>query len=48
MIADPGAYPATFLFTRAWLQWYGGLGVIVLWRLLGGQDTATRRLLPAG
>ncbi|MBK6286635.1 MAG: TrkH family potassium uptake protein [Pseudomonadales bacterium] len=45
MIADPGAYPATFLFTRAWLQWYGGLGVIVLGiALLGGQDTATRRL----
>ena len=45
MVADPGAYPATFQFTRAWLQWYGGLGVIVLGiALLGGQDTATRRL----
>lgn len=45
MIADPGVYPASFLFTRAWLQWYGGLGVIVLGiALLGGQDTATRRL----
>ena len=22
--------PATFLFARAWMQWYGGLGIIVL------------------
>jgi trk system potassium uptake protein TrkH len=22
--------PASFLFTRAWLQWYGGLGIVVL------------------
>ncbi|MGD9948098.1 MAG: TrkH family potassium uptake protein [Desulfobulbus sp.] len=22
--------PATFLFTRAWMQWYGGLGIVVL------------------
>ena len=22
--------PATFLFARAWMQWYGGLGVVVL------------------
>lgn len=22
--------PATFLFARAWLQWYGGLGIVVL------------------
>jgi trk system potassium uptake protein len=22
--------PATFLFSRAWMQWYGGLGVVVL------------------
>lgn len=44
-VADPYIYPATFLFTRAWLQWYGGLGVIVLGiALLGGQDIATRRL----
>ena len=22
--------PRTFLFTRAWIQWYGGLGIVVL------------------
>ncbi|MGE0825611.1 MAG: TrkH family potassium uptake protein [Candidatus Binatia bacterium] len=22
--------PATFIFTRAWMQWYGGLGIVVL------------------
>ena len=22
--------PATFLFARAWMQWYGGLGIVVL------------------
>ncbi|WP_319549087.1 potassium transporter TrkG [Desulfogranum marinum] len=22
--------PTTFLFTRAWMQWYGGLGIVVL------------------
>lgn len=22
--------PATFLFTRAWMQWYGGLGIVIL------------------
>ena len=22
--------PQTFLFARAWMQWYGGLGVVVL------------------
>ncbi len=22
--------PATFLFSRAWMQWYGGLGIVVL------------------
>jgi trk system potassium uptake protein TrkH len=22
--------PASFLFTRAWMQWYGGLGIVVL------------------
>lgn len=22
--------PATFLFARAWMQWYGGLGIVIL------------------
>ena len=38
--------PATFLFTRAWMQWYGGLGIIVLSAvLLMGHGIATRRLM---
>lgn len=35
----------TFLFSRAWMQWYGGLGFIVLSvALLMGHQIATRRL----
>jgi len=37
---------ATFLFTRAWMQWYGGLGFIVLSvALLMGHQAASRRLV---
>lgn len=36
----------TFLFTRAWMQWYGGLGIVVLSvSLLMGYQTASRRLI---
>jgi trk system potassium uptake protein TrkH len=28
--ADVESAPRTFLFARAWMQWYGGLGVMVL------------------
>lgn len=35
-----------FLFTRAWMQWYGGLGIVVLsLAILVNHTTATRRLL---
>lgn len=35
-----------FLFTRAWMQWYGGLGIVVLsLAILVNHATATRRLL---
>ena len=27
---DARGAPATFLFARAWMQWYGGLGIVVL------------------
>lgn len=38
--------PHTFLFSRAWMQWYGGLGIVVLSvALLMGHEAATRRLL---
>lgn len=37
--------PPGFLFTRAWMQWYGGLGIVVLSiALLMGHHAAARRL----
>jgi trk system potassium uptake protein TrkH len=37
--------PATFLFARAWFQWCGGLGIVVLTvALLFGYDAAARPL----
>lgn len=37
--------PQTFLFARAWMQWYGGLGIVVLsLALLMGHEMAARRL----
>ncbi len=37
---------AAFLFTRAWMQWYGGLGIVVLTvALLVGHRMASRRLI---
>jgi len=37
--------PRTFLLGRAWMQWYGGLGIVVLSiALLMGHEVATRRL----
>jgi trk system potassium uptake protein TrkH len=36
----------TFLFARAWMQWYGGLGIIILSvGLLMGHHAAARRLV---
>jgi trk system potassium uptake protein TrkH len=38
--------PRTFVFTRAWMQWYGGLGIVVLSvSLLMGYQVASRRLI---
>ncbi|HKJ09175.1 MAG TPA: potassium transporter TrkG [Gammaproteobacteria bacterium] len=40
--------PRGFLFLRAWMQWYGGLGIVVLSvALLMEHRLATRRLLQA-
>lgn len=37
--------PPTFLFARAWMQWYGGLGIVVLSvALLMGHNLAARHL----
>ena len=38
--------PKPFLFARAWMQWYGGLGIVVLsLALLMGNERVARRLL---
>jgi len=49
-LADPAAHPRTFLFARSWMQWYGGLGIVVLSvALVMGHHAAARRLVdPAG
>jgi len=45
-LADPAAHPRTFRFARAWMQWYGGLGIAVLSvALLMGHQAAARRLV---
>lgn len=44
-IEDIENRPRTFLFARAWMQWYGGLGIVVLSvALLMGHKLAARRL----
>jgi len=41
--------PESFLFTRAWMQWYGGLGIVTLSvALLGSAGLAARRLVVPG
>jgi len=38
--------PESFLFARAWMQWYGGLGIVILsLALLMGHERIARRLL---
>jgi trk system potassium uptake protein TrkH len=45
-VADPQTLPRTFRFARAWMQWYGGLGIAVLSvALLMGHQAAARRLV---
>ncbi|WP_322521716.1 potassium transporter TrkG [Guyparkeria halophila] len=42
---DLAGKPETFLFARSWVQWYGGLGVVVLSiAILMGSQMPTRRL----
>jgi trk system potassium uptake protein TrkH len=44
-LASVESLPATILFTRAWMQWYGGLGIAILSvALLMGPGAAARRL----
>lgn len=43
--ADLAGKPQTFLFTRSWMQWYGGLGIIVLSvAMLMGSQLSSRSL----
>lgn len=38
--------PRSLLFLRAWMQWYGGLGIVILSvALLAGDDAIARRLI---
>jgi trk system potassium uptake protein TrkH len=37
--------PPAFLFTRAWMQWYGGLGIAVLVVALARQGVVARKLV---
>ena len=48
-LESPADKPTTFLFARAWMQWYGGLGIVVLSvALLMGHHTAIKRLIGSG
>jgi len=45
-VANVSSEAHTFLFLRAWMQWYGGLGIVVLsLALLSGHHMAARRLV---
>jgi trk system potassium uptake protein TrkH len=45
-VRDIQAMSPSFLFARAWMQWYGGLGIVVLSvALLSGHVAASRRLV---
>ncbi|MDH4233358.1 MAG: TrkH family potassium uptake protein [Nitrospirota bacterium] len=45
-LADVSGKPKTFLFARAWLQWFGGLGIVVLsLAILIRPGMAARRLI---
>ena len=48
MVADPERRSRSFLFTRAWMQWFGGLGIVVLsLALAAGRPADMRRLSDA-
>lgn len=43
-LPDPQQYPKTFQFARSWMQWYGGLGIVIfsLAFLMGHHSTARK------
>jgi len=45
MVPDPAGHSPAFLFTRGWIQWFGGLGIVVLSLALAfGRVADMRRL----
>lgn len=44
-VANPEDQTAAFLFTRAWMQWFGGLGIVVLSLALAAARPADQRRL---
>ncbi|WP_213462094.1 potassium transporter TrkG [Thiocapsa sp.] len=49
LVANPELRSDAFLFTRAWMQWFGGLGIVVLSLALAfGRTEDMRRLADAG
>jgi trk system potassium uptake protein len=48
LVPDPELRSDAFLFTRAWMQWFGGLGIVVLsLALASGRTEDMRRLADA-
>jgi len=48
-VANLEHLPRTFIFARAWMQWYGGLGIVVLSvAILMNHHIALRRLITPG
>lgn len=48
LVPDPEGRSDAFLFTRAWMQWFGGLGMVVLsLALAAGRPADQRRLAEA-
>ncbi|MDX2504783.1 MAG: potassium transporter TrkG [Gammaproteobacteria bacterium] len=50
MTTDLTNKPQSFLFTRSWMQWYGGLGIVVLSvaMVMGNQVTSRSLSVPLG
>jgi trk system potassium uptake protein TrkH len=49
LVSSPELHSDAFLFTRAWMQWFGGLGIVVLSLALAfGRTEDMRRLADAG
>ncbi|MEA3276290.1 MAG: potassium transporter TrkG [Pseudomonadota bacterium] len=47
LVSDPASKSDAFLFTRGWMQWFGGLGIVVLLLWLIGRLTPADALSQA-